>query len=55
MIQLRLPGMPDEAPAPSCTRCGRVLAHWPLERGDRCAPRDWVYCIRPDVRLRGVA
>jgi hypothetical protein len=30
-----------------CARCHRPLSPWPLERGDRCAPRDWQSCIRP--------
>ena len=28
-----------------CGRCHRELKPWPLERGPRCAPRDWAYCI----------
>lgn len=34
------------ASAPTCDRCGREVRPWPLERGDRCAPQGWVYCIR---------
>jgi len=31
----------------TCPRCKREVQEWPLKRGDRCAPADWVYCIRP--------
>jgi hypothetical protein len=34
------------ADGPVCGRCGRVAVGWPLERGDRCSPRDWYRCIR---------
>jgi len=30
-----------------CPRCKREVHSWPLDRGDRCAPKDWVHCIRP--------
>lgn len=33
-------------PSGTCDRCGREVRPWPLERGDRCAPKDWTYCIR---------
>ena len=36
---------------PRCPRCDRPLGWWPLVRGDNCAPRHWVRCIRPDPRL----
>lgn len=38
--------------ATPCPRCDREAVGWPLERGDRCSPRDWVYCIRqPELIL----
>lgn len=30
----------------TCERCGREMRPWPLKRGDRCSPKDWVACIR---------
>lgn len=35
----------QEAP-PQCRRCHREAHGWPLNRGDRCSPRNWVHCIR---------
>jgi hypothetical protein len=34
-----------------CGRCGREAKPWPLERGDRCAPKAWAHCIRPPLQL----
>ena len=36
----------DQALPFGCPKCGRELAHWPLERGGGCAPADWAHCIR---------
>lgn len=33
-------------PSGTCDRCKREVRPWPLERGDRCAPKGWAYCIR---------
>jgi hypothetical protein len=33
-------------PSGTCDRCAREVRPWPLERGDRCAPKGWAYCIR---------
>ena len=33
----------------TCPRCKREIHPWPLVRGGRCSPRDWVYCIRNDM------
>lgn len=33
--------------AEQCPRCKRPQNPWPLERGDRCSPKDWAVCIRP--------
>lgn len=42
------------ATGPTCPRCDREARGWPLERADRCSPRDWVYCIRqPEAVLAG--
>ncbi len=30
-----------------CPRCKREIDPWPLQRGDRCSPKHWKYCIRP--------
>ena len=30
----------------TCPRCKRRAVGWPVLRGDRCSPRDWVDCIR---------
>jgi hypothetical protein len=32
----------------TCPRCGRELRPWALDRGDKCSPKDWAYCIRPE-------
>lgn len=32
----------------TCPKCNREVNPWPLERGSRCSPEDWVYCIRND-------
>jgi hypothetical protein len=34
-----------------CSKCGRELREWPLDRGAKCAPKDWVYCIRQEEKL----
>lgn len=35
-----------------CGRCGREAKPWPLDRGrPKCAPKDWVHCIRPPLQL----
>ena len=31
-----------------CTRCRREVDPWPLQRGARCSPKDWRFCIRND-------
>lgn len=31
----------------TCMVCKRTVNPWPLERGDRCSPKDWASCIRP--------
>jgi hypothetical protein len=50
---------PAEPGAPAdvviCPRCGREAKGWPLKRGDRCSPSDWVSCIRdPDLIRQAV-
>ena len=37
---------------PLCRRCGREAHGWPLERGDRCSPQGWAYCIRDPQVVR---
>lgn len=34
-----------------CGRCGREAKPWPLERGNKCAPKGWAHCIRPPLQL----
>jgi hypothetical protein len=29
-----------------CPHCKRITHGWPLKRPDKCAPKDWAYCIR---------
>lgn len=50
----RFPG-PDEPGSSTegdrcmiCAKCKRAVHPWPLQRGDRCSPKSWVYCIRND-------
>lgn len=47
-----LPTIPDDAEVMTkdqvCDRCGRELRDWPIQRGNRCSPKAWVYCIRQD-------
>jgi hypothetical protein len=32
----------------TCPVCKRPKGEpWPLDRGPRCSPKDWVLCIRP--------
>lgn len=38
----------DQPSTGICDKCGREVKPWPLERGNRCSPKDWVYCIRND-------
>jgi hypothetical protein len=30
-----------------CSRCGREQHPWPVDRGNKCAPKDWAHCIKP--------
>lgn len=39
--------------ASTCSKCGRELRPWPLNRGNLCSPARWVYCIRPAAMLPG--